>query len=43
MHIIHKAFKDRICPNQNQQAAPPIQCRHARFVYNWGRSRRLTR
>ncbi len=32
--IIRKAYKFRIYPNQNQQAALAVQFGHARFVYN---------
>ena len=33
---ILKAYKYRIYPNEQQQAALSIQFGHARFVYNWG-------
>jgi putative transposase len=33
---VRKAYKYRIYPNQQQQAALSIQFGHARFVYNWG-------
>jgi putative transposase len=33
---INKAFKYRIYPNKEQQAALAVQIGHARWVYNWG-------
>ncbi len=33
--IVKKAFKYRLKPNSDQQAALAIQFGHARFVYNW--------
>ncbi len=38
--LIRKAFKFRIYPNKEQQAALAIQFGHARFVYNWALNRR---
>jgi len=35
-----KAFKFRLYPNEDQQAALAIQVGHARFVYNWALDRR---
>ena len=37
---VKKAYKFRIYPTEEQQAALAIQFGHARFVYNWGLNRR---
>jgi len=34
--IVRKAFKYRIYPNREQQAALAVQFGHARYIYNWG-------
>src|SRR5688572_4347573 len=34
--LIHRAYKYRIYPNKEQEAALAIQFGHVRFVYNWG-------
>jgi len=38
--LVKKAFKYRIYPNKEQQAALTVQFGHARFVYNWSLARR---
>lgn len=38
--IIKKAFKYRLKPNNEQQAALAVQFGHARFTFNWGLARR---
>ncbi len=38
--LIRKAYKYRLYPNKEQQAALAIQFGHARFVYNWALNRR---